>query len=142
VWTGQAARTSELVGKVRELRRNDPDTYDACMGQLSELSVRFTSAFEAGSTAEVIEAASCYATAMGALGGAAGAPIVDARLGRAGELATRFSGSAKPCGAGGGDVAIAFFLDPDAAKGFEMACKDEGLHPIDVSWGAAGVRAC
>ena len=142
VWTGQAARTSELVGKVRELRRDDPDTYSACMGQLSELSGSFASAFEAGSTAEVIESASAYATAMGTLGVAAGAPIVDARLGRAAELATRFSGSAKPCGAGGGDVAIAFFLDPDAAKGFEVACKDEGLHPIDVSWGAAGVRAC
>jgi len=142
VWTGQAARTSELVRKVRELRRHDPGTYRACMVRLSELSGRFATAFEAGNTAEVVAAAASYGTAMDSLGTAAGAPIVDRQLGRAAELATRFSGSAKPCGAGGGDVAIAFFLDSDAAEGFEVACKDEGLHPIDVSWGAAGVEAC
>ena len=79
--------------------------------------------------------------AMGALGDASGAPIVDAPLRLAGDLAARFSGSAKPCGAGGGDVAVAFFADPAAADAFELACKEEGLHPIDVSWGAVGVKA-
>jgi phosphomevalonate kinase len=142
VWTGHAARTSELVAKVHGLLRDDPGTYRECMGRLSGLSGRFASAFEAGDAAEVIVEAGSYATAMGLLGAAAGAPILDARLERTAELAARFSGSAKPCGAGGGDVAIAFFLDPDAAEGFEVACKDEGLHPIDVSWGATGVRAC
>ncbi len=142
VWTGQAARTSELVGKVHELRGDDPGGYRACMDRLSELSGRFASAFGAGDAAEVIASAAAYSNAMSLLGDAAGAPIVDARLGRVAELAASFSGSAKPCGAGGGDVAIAFFLDPDARKDFELACKDEGLHPIDVSWGATGVRAC
>jgi phosphomevalonate kinase len=142
VWTGHAARTNELVGKVRGLRRDDPDAYGECMGRLSEGSGRFASAFEAGNAAEVVVEAGSYGAAMGMLGAAAGAPILDARLERAAELAARFSGSSKPCGAGGGDVAIAFFLDPEAAKGFEVACKDEGLHPIDVSWGATGVQAC
>jgi phosphomevalonate kinase len=142
VWTGHAARTSELVGKVHALRQDNPREHRACMDRLSELSHRFASAFEDGNAAEVIAGAASYSSAMGMLGAAAGAPIVDKRLGRAGALATRFSGSAKPCGAGGGDVAVAFFLDSDAAKGFELACKDDGLHPIDVSWGAAGVRTC
>lgn len=142
VWTGHAARTSELVGKVKALRSNDSCRYRACMERLAELSVRFASAFEAGNAPAVVAEAASYAVAMAALGEAAGAPIVEARLGRAAELAAGFSGSAKPCGAGGGDVAIAFFVDPTAANSFELACKDEGLHPIDVSWGAGGVRAC
>jgi phosphomevalonate kinase len=142
VWTGHAARTSELVGKVQALRADDPREYRACMERLSDLSDRFASAFETGHAAEVVAEAAHYSTAMGLLGAAAKAPIVDERLGRAAQLAARFSGSAKPCGAGGGDVAIAFFVDPDAARGFELACKDDGLHPIDVSWGATGVRAC
>jgi len=142
VWTGHAARTSELVGQVHVLRRDDPEGYRACMERLSELAARFAFAFEAGDAADVITEATAYSDAMGLLGAAARAPIVDARLRRASELAARFSGSAKPCGAGGGDVAVAFFVDPDAAKGFEVACKDEGLHPIDVSWGATGVQAC
>jgi phosphomevalonate kinase len=142
VWTGHAARTSELVGKVKALREHAPGEYRACMERLSDLSQRFASAFETGSAADVVTEAARYSKAMDALGAAAKAPIVEERLGHAAKLAARFSGGAKPCGAGGGDVAIAFFVDSDAAKGFELACKDDGLHPIDVSWGATGVRAC
>lgn len=142
IWTGHAARTSELVGRVHALREDDPGEYRTCMDRLSDLSHRFAAAFEDGNAVDVIAGAASYSSAMGVLGAAAGAPIVDAELGRASALATRFSGSAKPCGAGGGDVAVAFFSDPDAAKGFELACQDDGLHPIDVSWGAAGVRTC
>jgi phosphomevalonate kinase len=141
VWTGHAARTSELVAKVNALRRRHPAEHRACIDQLSEVSRRFAVAFEEGNAADVVSAGASYADAMGMLGEAADAPIVDRGLGRAGALARRFSGSAKPCGAGGGDVAVAFFLDPDAANGFELACKGDGLHPVDVSWGAAGARA-
>ena len=142
VWTGHAARTSELVGKVQALRKDDPREYRRCMKRLSDLSERFVSAFETGSATEVIAEAAHYSKAMDMLGTAAKARIVDERLGRAAQLAAGFSGSAKPCGAGGGDVAIAFFTDPDAVGAFELACKDDGFHPIDVSWGATGVRAC
>jgi len=142
IWTGQAARTSELVKKVKELRRNDSTRYCACMERLVELSARFASAFDTGNAPGVVEESAAYCAAMKVLGDAAGAPILEERLERAAELAARFSGSAKPCGAGGGDVAIAFFLELTAAKRFELACKDEGLHPIDVSWGARGVQAC
>lgn len=141
VWTGHAARTSDLVSKVRDLERNDPNAYSAGMDRLSKLANDFASAFESGSAAQVIEQAAEYSSAMRALGEAAGAPIVESRLARASELAARVSGGAKPCGAGGGDVAIAFFLDEEAAERFEVACKAEQLHPIDVAWGAVGVQA-
>lgn len=142
VWTGHAARTSELLGRVHALRRDDPGRYAACLERLSELSHEFASAFETDRPEMILATAASFSTAMGALGDAAGAPIVDARLRHAAELAARFSGAAKPSGAGGGDVAIAFFLDAGAARGFELACEKEGLHPIHVSWGAPGVRAC
>lgn len=141
VWTGHAARTSELLARVHQLRRDAPDTYRTHMERLSGLASGFAEAFDAGRAIDVVGAAAQYAGAMGALGDASGAPIVEARLGLAIELASRFSGSAKPCGAGGGDVAVAFFVNPAAADAFKLACRDEGLHPIDVSWGAAGVRA-
>jgi mevalonate kinase len=141
VWTGHAARTSELVGKVQALRRDDPPAHRRCIEQLSALSEEFAKAFEAGDAHDLVSVAASYSTAMGALGRAARAPIVDPRLLRVNELAQRFSGSAKPCGAGGGDVGVAFFTDVGAANEFELACIGEGLHPIDVSWGATGVRA-
>jgi phosphomevalonate kinase len=142
IWTGRAARTSDLVAKVHELRRADPALHACRMSQLEELAMGFSDAFDRGDAEGVVEAAASYARAMAALGDAAGAPIVEARLSQAAKLAARFSGSAKPCGAGGGDVAIAFFVDSEAGDAFELACRDEGLHPIPVSWGAPGVRAC
>ncbi len=142
IWTGQAARTSELVEKVKQLQRNDSHRYQACMERLVELSARFASAFEQGNARNVVAEAAAYCAGMKALGDAARAPILEEGLQRTAELAAGFSGSAKPCGAGGGDVAIAFFVDQRAANGFALACEDEGLHPIDVSWGASGVQAC
>jgi phosphomevalonate kinase len=141
VWTGHAARTSELVGKVKALERQEPARYRSCMDRLNQLATEFAHAFEAGNAMEVVATAGSYALAMGSLGEAAEAPILEARLERAAQLASDFSGSAKPCGAGGGDVAIGFFVEPDAARGFELACEEEGLHPIEVSWGAKGVQA-
>ena len=140
VWTGHAARTSELVAKVHGLRDGAPADFRAYMSRLRELASDFAAAFESGHAVDVLEAAAAYSNAMARLGHAAGAPIVESRLEQAAELAARFSGSAKPCGAGGGDVAIAFFLDTDAASAFEVACRETGLHPIYVAWGAAGVQ--
>lgn len=141
VWTGSAARTSDLVDRVQRLRDRDPPGYRGHVERVSGLATAFADAFENGRRDEVIRHAGSYAEAMSALGDAAGAPIVEGRLRRIGALAGRFSGSAKPSGAGGGDVAVAFFADEDAAQSFERACEDEGLQPIDVAWGAAGVLA-
>lgn len=142
VWTGHAARTSELVAKVVELRERAPGSYREHMARLEEGAVDFIEAFRRGSPADVVRAAGSYGVAMASLGDASGAPIVETRLRRAAELAGRFSGAAKPCGAGGGDVAVAFFVDPASSDAFKLACRDEGLHPIEVSWGAPGVRSC
>jgi phosphomevalonate kinase len=141
VWTGQAARTSDLVAKVRELEARDSALFELTMGALGDLAERFADAFERGDAGETVRLAGAYGVAMGALGDAAAAPIVEDRLARAARLAKGHGGAAKPCGAGGGDVAIAFFTGDDAANAFALACAAEGLHPIDVAFGATGVEA-
>lgn len=140
VWTGHAARTSDLVAKVRALRSADPSLYDSTMGTLTALAAQFADAFEEGRAGDVVRLARDYGAAMRALGEAASAPIVESRLEHAARLAAKHGGAAKPCGAGGGDVAIAFFTDTEAGSTFELACREEGLHPIGVSFGAEGVE--
>lgn len=139
VWTGQPARTSDLLERVHRLRDDDPTSYTTLMSELATIAERFAQAFEQGSAQKVVGEAADYARAMQALGDAARAPIVEERLQRIEDLAGRFSGSAKPCGAGGGDVAVAFFVDQASADRFEGACGDAGFQPIPVSWGAPGV---
>jgi phosphomevalonate kinase len=53
-------------------------------------------------------------------------------LSRIAELAQSYGGAAKPSGAGGGDVAIALILDPDARASFTAACALEGLTPVPI----------
>ena len=140
VWTGHAARTSELVAGIRELETRDPRRFGTSMNLLKDLASEFADVFEAADAESVVRVAGAYSEAMASLGDAAGVPIVEERLRTAHALAARFSGSAKPCGAGGGDVAIAFFTNDEAAGAFELACGREGLHPIRVCWGARGVE--
>ena len=66
------------------------------MDRLGAIAERFVRAFEAGLAQEVVKEAAAYSSAMEALGNAAGAPIVEERLQRTGELARRFRGAPSP----------------------------------------------
>ena len=140
VWTGHEARTSELVRKVRALLETDRAAYERAMGALRDAATQLVEAVAANDAHALVRAASVHHDAMGKLGEAASAPIVDAGLARAAALARAHGGAAKPSGAGGGDVALAFFADQDAAKKFAAACPANALTLVDVALGVEGVR--
>ena len=140
VWTGQEARTSELVRKVRALLETDRAAYERAMGALRDAATQLVEAVAANDAVALVRAASVHHDAMGKLGEAASAPIVDAGLARAARLARAHGGAAKPSGAGGGDVALAFFADADAAENFAAACPENALTLVNVALGVAGVR--
>ncbi len=64
---------------------------------------------------------------------AAGIHYLSPGLERIAALAHRFGGGAKPSGAGGGDIAVAWLPDPQAEAAFADACRDAGLSLIDVA---------
>jgi phosphomevalonate kinase len=68
-----------------------------------------------------------------AMAEAAGIAYDTPALARIAVLADAFGGAAKPSGAGGGDVAVAFFPDPDRLAAFAAAARSEGLLPIPVT---------
>ena len=138
VWTGEAASTRELIALVEALEVRDRALHDRCMARLGAEAEAFVHAFETGTARPVVDAAARYHDAMKALGDAAGAPIVEERLARAAALAAAHGGAAKPSGAGGGDVALAFFETADAADAFLAAAAKVGLEPLDVPLGGPG----
>lgn len=140
IWTGVPARTSDLVARVRELEGRDRGVFDARMQALGEVAARLVDAFEAARPADVVDAAIAHHAAMAALGAAADAPIVEARLDAVARLARELGGGAKPSGAGGGDVALGFFVEATAADRFARACRAEGHAPLDLELGTEGVR--
>lgn len=140
VWTGTPARTSDLLAKVRGLAEGSPEAYREATAPLSDAAAGLLEAVLTGDAGAAVRAAGAHGRAMGRLGERSGAPIVTEPLARTAALAEAHGGAAKPSGAGGGDVALAFFDDPDAAAAFRDACPDAGLTLLSLSVGAEGIR--
>ncbi|MBX3269814.1 MAG: hypothetical protein KF729_06115 [Sandaracinaceae bacterium] len=141
VWTGTPARTSELVRRVKALETEAPARYRARMDALREAAADLIDALSRGDAPAVAASADAHGRAMGALGEAAGAPIVTDALAGLAALARACGGGAKPSGAGGGDVALAFFTRPEDAARFRARCTEAGLTLLSLTLGAEGVRA-
>jgi phosphomevalonate kinase len=140
VWTGVEARTSDFIQKVRAFEASDAVHFEVLINRLSNEAERFADAFEGGRVAAIVEQAGRYGHAMGALGEAADAPIVERSLRRVAALAREAGGAAKPSGAGGGDVAVAFFASRAAAQRFERACRAANIQILDLEIDPEGVR--
>jgi phosphomevalonate kinase len=140
VWTGVPARTSELLGPVRSMAEEDPAAYAEATAPLVEAAGALREAVLAGDGAAAGMAARAHGRAMGLLGGRAGARILTPSLARVAALAEAAGGGAKPSGAGGGDVAIAFFDEEERAEEFGRACDQAGLDLLPIRLGGAGVR--
>lgn len=141
VWTGSAASTRDLIARVHFLRDTHVSLYEERMAELAARAGSLATAFETGELGDVVAEIGGYGEAMAALGEAAHAPIVEERLRRIAELARAHGGAAKPSGAGGGDVGLAVFADPDAVPAFEEACAEAGFEVLDVELGGPGVLA-
>ena len=140
VWTGHAARTSDLVAQVRQWASREPRAFAACSAALTETAAAFADSFERGQLAELLTLTARYHEGMRDLGEGAGAPIVEARLAEVARLATQCGGRAKPSGAGGGDVAIAFFTAAEDLAAFDDALAAAGFEALALTLGAPGPR--
>lgn len=137
VYTGEEARTSDFVRAIDAL--GDVER-ERAMAPLRDAAARCVCAFEDDDAPALIAGVRAHHDAMAVLGEAAGVPIVEKNLAAIALRATRFGGAAKPSGAGGGDVAIAFFDAPDSASRFAEASRVEGHAVVDVALGAEGAR--
>ena len=140
VWTGQPARTSNLVAQVRALAAADPNRYRYCMRALGEEADQLVSALLAADLSGVLGAFHAYGGAMQALGEATGASIVNDKLALVRDLALQAGGAAKPSGAGGGDVALGLFTSPAGKDLFQARCARAGIEVLSLLLGASGER--
>lgn len=140
VWTGKPARTSDLVRMVKAFAARDASMYRRAIAPLHEASHGLLDAIERGDVSGAIACAAAHHDAMDQLGRTVGAPIVTSELTLANELARSVGGAAKPSGAGGGDVAIAFLRHEDARNELREACLARGLTLLSLELGDEGVR--
>lgn len=140
VWTGRAVRTSDMLTAVGALAKKDPARYRTAMAVLGREADQLVSSVISGDAAGVIEGLDAYGSAMGLLGEAAGISIVDETTRVIRELARASGGSAKPSGAGGGDVVVAGFRGAHEAATFRAGCTQKGFEVLSLDLGVDGER--
>ncbi len=140
VWSGRAASTTQLIAEIDAYAERDPTGHKACFEALHLGAREIAGAYRSRVPSRIIAATDRYGQIMARLGHEAAAPIVTAEHELVITLARELKGAAKPSGAGGGDVAIAIFDNPDAAKSFRIRCRSHGLIPLDITLSAPGLR--
>jgi phosphomevalonate kinase len=140
VWTGKPARTSDLVAAVRALAEHEPERYQEASSRLREAAQRLMVSMIHNDASAALLAVAEHHHGMDELGRAAGVGIINESLEGAARLAREHGGAAKPSGAGGGDVALAFFAASDAAARFRASCSAAGLTPLRLAIDAEGAR--
>jgi phosphomevalonate kinase len=119
VWSGRSAATGPRVA-----------CYQAWAGR--EVFVERSRALVEGFAAQPIEALREAYALLRHMAAEAGVDYDTEAFAWIAALADAHGGAAKPSGAGGGDVAVAMFADPDARAAFVDACAGAGFVPIPV----------
>ncbi|HEX3905239.1 MAG TPA: hypothetical protein VH853_20590 [Polyangia bacterium] len=137
--TGTPSATVGHVAAVERLAARDPGAHARRLRDVRCAADAFLRGYEAGDAAALLQAVDDAHQALAALGRDADLPIVTPALAAAAALARELGGAAKPSGAGGGDVGIAFFSDPESARVFGMRVTSTGLAILSISTGARGL---
>ncbi|MFL5303861.1 MAG: mevalonate kinase [Polyangia bacterium] len=136
---GDPAATVHFLNAVERLALRDPAEHASRVQPITLAATRFVEAHEAGAGGAMIDAVAAAHEALQALGHAADVPIVTSALETAAALARGCGGAAKGSGAGGGDVGIGFFPDPEAAEAFRARASRLGLQILSITTGARGL---
>ncbi len=141
VWAGTAADTPSLVAKVRELRDHDREAYDAAIGQIAQAATLLIAACEADDAAAAVAAVARGNDVIAHLGAVAKVALIQPGHIELAGVALRCGGSAKPTGAGAGDISIAAFTNGADAERFRQEISALGmiLPALNVDPTGAGV---
>jgi phosphomevalonate kinase len=137
--TGTPSSTVDCLQAVAAFAQASPEAHGQLLAPIAEAVARFEHGLLARDTPEMIGAIGAAHLGMERLGQAAGVPIVTPVLAHAALLAAELGGAAKPSGAGGGDVGIAFLPNPEAAAEFTTRARDLGLGILDLSVDPTGI---
>jgi phosphomevalonate kinase len=136
---GGSISTRQMTTGLREYARHEPAAFEHAMANLREIAHRFVAEVAARRATGAVVAAGKYGEELAKLAAAASVPILTETFAQASELAREFGGIAKPAGAGGGEIGVAMFATPEAAKLFRNACT-QPLAPLEGDIEPLGVR--
>jgi phosphomevalonate kinase len=134
VWTGHSQNTRPFVAAVRELVTRDASQLEP----MAEAVHRYLEGCRNNDATVVLSSVDAARHAMQHLGHAAGIDIVSAAHQHIARIVAQHGGAAKPSGAGGGDVALAF-VERSVVATAQTALQAAGFPCVDVALAVDGV---
>jgi len=136
---GPSISTKKMLAGLRAYAERKKGAFEGAAAGLRDIAQRFVEELAAGSATGAVRAAGEYGEALAELALAAEVPIVSNDFAQAARLAREFGGIAKPAAAGGGQIGVAMFATPEAARLFRRACTPP-LRALDGDIDLEGVR--
>ena len=136
---GAPRLTVDGIRALETFAAHAPEQHRLRMEQIAAAADRFAGAWRAADAASVVAAARGAGTALGDLGREANIEIWTDPVRSAAALAHDLGGTAKPSGAGGGDVGVAFLPDGRAAERFRAAASALQVRILAIQIAAPGL---
>ncbi len=136
---GTSRSTADAVRTIEALAARDPARHAARMTEIRDAADAFLRGWQAADGGAVVAAARDAGVALAALERDAGIDIWTDPVRAAATLAEELGGTAKPSGAGGGDVGVAFLTDRGAAATFRERAPHLGLEILKIGTAAHGL---
>jgi len=137
--TGTPSSTVDHVRALEAYGAQQPEPCRTRLTALGDAAAHFIAACVDDDARRAIAAARAANSVLAALGQEIGLPIVTPSLAAAATLAEELGGAAKPSGAGGGDVGVAFLTDQEAARTFRERAPHLGVEILSIRTDARGL---
>jgi phosphomevalonate kinase len=135
-FTGASADTAVLVAAVNRARQAEPRAIAEALAIIARAADDLTLATGASAAIAALDACG---RAVAALGEAAGLDLETAAVRAARRLSAPLGGTAKSCGAGGGDVALCAVPAGTDVTSLRESLVQAGCHPLDLAVDLSGV---
>ena len=109
VWSGKSASTGAYLSKLASYKSKNKAEYQKLMQKMTALAAEGCKVYLENEIPVFLEIIDAYGQAMADLGRAAGIPVFSDRHRVIADYVIKAGGVYKPCGAGGGDLGVAFF---------------------------------
>lgn len=138
---GESASTRALMGRVAEARARDPERAEAVFSELDALARVGIGALADCDIDSWMLALRDYVAVERELAEWSGAPIFPASVERCLDAAAEAGAVAKPSGAGGGDIVLAFTRTEEGERRIRSVCKSRGISTLDLALAPSGALA-
>lgn len=140
VWTGQAASTPDFLDRYARWTRSAPDAAGRWRRALTDCCRAALETLDHDDADGLMTCINNYRQLMGRIGSLSGAPVVSESLDQIARTAAAHGLACKPCGAGGGDLAMLAGTDEEALDKACLSLAARGWPRLGLTTARRGLR--